>query len=282
MTMTRAHALDAIALAKDMRQAGVRYDLGKVSRSVTDCTGMAAILYNTCNGKTGDDRFRWRFWTGSPVSVFDNLGFTRLLGPAGSFQIGYSNVDEMKKIIPKTTAGHCGATVMGVNIEMSAHYGLRVGGAARGADHPWFKHQRHIPIVGATVAPGPPKPPVIRYPGQPIKRGSPNAEAVKWVQGRLNWYGTHLTVNGNFEALLPHPGAWERLPACEADQGCAQPPWQSPHRQRRLRGEDRGSGPAVAAAPRADGDGEGRPAHLVVDARAGRPPHPRPGRLTRS
>jgi hypothetical protein len=200
MTMTRAHALDAIALAKEMRQAGVHYDLGKVSRSVTDCTGMAAILYNTCNGKTGDDRFRWRFWTGSPADHFDDLGFTRLLGPAGSFQIGYSNKDEMQKFVPGTTAGHCGATVMGVKIEMSAHYGLRVGGAARGADHAWFDHQRHIPIVGATVVQGPPKPAVIRYPGKPVKRDSPNTEAVKWVQGRLNWYGNHLTVNGKFEA----------------------------------------------------------------------------------
>jgi Putative peptidoglycan binding domain len=222
MTITRAHAQDAIALAKDMRQAGARYDLGSVSRSATDCTGMAAILYNTCNGATGDNRFRWRFWTGSPASVFDNLGFTRLLGPAGSFQIGYSTKAEMQQFVPGTSAGHCGATVMGVNIEMSLSNGLRVGGAARGANNPMFKHQRHIPIEGAMLAAGILEPPVVRYPGTPLKRGSTNTDAVKWVQGRLRWYGNQITSDGDFgthtEGLVKKFQANRRADVPGADQ----------------------------------------------------------------
>jgi hypothetical protein len=127
MAMTFDHANNAIALAKEMREGVVEYALGVVTRDKTDCTGMVAIMYNTCNGATGGDRFRWRFWTGSPASVFDDLGFTRLLGPAGSFQIGYSTAAELGE-----SFGHAGCTVMGVNIEMSASNLLRVGGSARG------------------------------------------------------------------------------------------------------------------------------------------------------
>jgi len=195
MAMTAAHANDAIALAKEMREAGVDYKLGNVSRGATDCTGMAAIMYNTCNGATGDDRFRWRFWTGSPASAFDDLGFTRLLGPAGSFQIGYSTAAELGE-----SFGHAGCTVMGVNIEMSASNLLRVGGGARGANNELFRHQRHIPIVGAMVAQGPMAPGVVGFPGHVIKRGSTDRDAVRWVQGRLRWFGNQITASGDFDA----------------------------------------------------------------------------------
>lgn len=195
MAMTVTNANNAIALAREMRDAGADYALGEVSHGATDCTGMVAIMYNTCNGATGGDRFRWRFWTGSPAGVFDDLGFTRLLGPAGSFQIGYSTAAELGEDF-----GHAGCTVMGVNIEMSASNLLRVGGGARGANNPLFKHQRHIPIPGAVAALGAFAPVAATYPGHVIKRGSTDREAVRWVQGRLRWFGNQIMVDGDFGA----------------------------------------------------------------------------------
>lgn len=195
MTMTAASAKKAITLATQMRNAGCDYDLGEVKFTRTDCTGMSTIMYNTSNGATGDNRFRWRFWTGSPRHVFKDLGFKDGLGPPGSFQIGVSTARELQR-----NFGHCGTTVMGVDIEMSKSNRIRVGGGARGADNPMFRHHFHIPIMGASMLAGMAEPAVVRYPGHPILPGSVDRESVKWVQGRLRFYGNRITVNGTFDS----------------------------------------------------------------------------------
>lgn len=102
---------------------------------------------------------------------------------------------------------HMACTLEGVAIESSGSYGQRVGGPARGYNHPMFHDWFYLPgpIVGSgTSTPAQPHAPGAVYLGRDCSRYECRGERVKALQRRLNaGYPAYsnLEVDGEFGPL---------------------------------------------------------------------------------
>lgn len=114
------------ALSWAKTQVGKPYVWGGVGPGGYDCSGITSAVTNVLQGL---DPHRRRFTSKSFAGDSAPAGFVRGLRSAWMVGVTHRGV------------GHVGGTLAGVPIESSGSAGVRVGGGARGANHPMFTDQ---------------------------------------------------------------------------------------------------------------------------------------------
>lgn len=114
------------ALSWAKAQVGRPYVWGGVGPGGYDCSGITSAVTNVLQGLPPHRR---RFTTSSFAADNAPAGFVRGLRSAWMVGVTHRGV------------GHMGGTLAGIPIESSGGAGVRVGGGARGANHPMFTDQ---------------------------------------------------------------------------------------------------------------------------------------------
>jgi hypothetical protein len=135
----KKYASGGKALAWARSQAGKPYIWGGVGPAGYDCSGWTSALVNVIQGRNPHQR---RHTTHSFGASSGPDGFVR--NRHSAFQVGVTDAG----------VGHMAGTLSGVAVESSGSAGVRVGGGARGANHPMFTRQYGLRMAaGGAVSP---------------------------------------------------------------------------------------------------------------------------------